>query len=96
MKIYFMIFATSILLIGCAAREPGISIKSATPVSITIWGKSQTPIFSGPLEVSDQMMTDLAERHCSKYGKHARRAMQRYVDNSGGAESWREFTYNCI
>jgi len=96
MKNICIIFSAMILF-GCVSKDViGLQIKAATSVSITIWGASQTPIFSGPQAVDDQTMTNVAEKHCQKYNKHARRSIQRFVNNSGGGESSREFTYDCI
>ena len=79
------------VLAACASAPADDSIKivSATPASIElacydaglVWGKCPTP----------QAITDVAERHCQKYGRHAATAE---VRSAPVGNSWS--LYQCV
>lgn len=82
------ILVALLALAACAQR--GVEVLGATPASITIWAGNTDDILIGVSRVSDATVTDLAQRHCQKYGKNARRHLQsrRYYD--------REITFDCV
>lgn len=73
----------AILMAACSSQPPAgseIGIVSATPASVEVFGRSPIPgaIGSEIPWVTDQI-ADLAQSHCAKYGKDARKLSQRDV-----------------
>src|SRR3546814_3401193 len=73
-----------LVLAACASGRPDMEVTSATPASVTVWGRVALCFTCAEPEpvVSEQQMTDAASAHFAKFGKVARRAYEQRARKS--------------
>lgn len=90
-----------VLLAGCegprdarvGSFEEVTYVMSSTPAYVEVWGRSPLNDLVFPRQptiATDQMMADVAQQHCQRYGKNARLSHTRHALGA------RYSTFNCV
>lgn len=82
-----LIFLAPVILGACSMSVANLEVTSATPASVTVWGKNG---YWGESGATEQEMTELASAYCAKHGRVARRIYEESY------ELGRTITFDCV